>query len=477
MRPHPSLTHVREDFVWGVATSSYQIEGAVGEDGREPSIWDTFCRTPGAVAGAENGDVACDHYRRMPQDVETIAGLGVDAYRFSVAWPRVQPQGRGPANAKGLAFYDRLVDELLARDVDPWVTLYHWDLPQRLEDLGGWPHRDTAYRFADYAGLVFDALGDRVQHWTTLNEPWCSAFLGYAEGVHAPGRRDPQAAFSATHHLLLGHGLAAQRLRAAADRPVSVGITLNVSDHLAASDSPADLDALRRADGVSHRLFLDPLLRGGYPADVVADIARDDLRLPVVDGDLETIAEPVDFLGINHYTHLTFAADPEAGEGPAYNGGMKTVPTGAEQTAIGWEIVPDGLTRLLLRLTREYPGTPLVVTENGAAFDDSVSGDGRVHDDRRVDYFSAHIAAVDEAASQGADVRGYFAWSLMDNFEWAEGYRRRFGLVHVDYATQERRLKDSARWYTALLAQHHSRAAATPAAATSPSPEGGGGRP
>ncbi|MFF4981187.1 GH1 family beta-glucosidase [Streptomyces sp. NPDC001046] len=449
--PDPGLAHLPADFLWGVATSSYQIEGAASEDGRTPSIWDTFCRVPGAVVGQHNGDVACDHYRRMPEDVAMIAGLGVNAYRFSIAWPRVQPHGRGPANARGLDFYKRLVDELLARGVQPWITLYHWDLPQELEDMGGWPARDTAYRFADYAALVQTALGDRVEHWTTLNEPWCSAYLGYAEGMHAPGRREPAAAAAATHHLLLGHGLVAQQLRDRATTPLKVGITLNLSDHLAASDDPGDLDALRRADGIANRLYLDPLLRGAYPADVVADLERQGIKLPVRDGDLEQIAQPLDTLGVNYYSHNTYAADPRADEGGGYGAGIRTVPQGAERTAMGWEVLPEGLTRLLVRLGRDYPGTPLVITENGAAYDDEVAPDGQVHDPLRVEYFRSHIAAVCRAAEQGADIRGYFAWSLMDNFEWAEGYRRRFGLVHVDYATQRRTLKDSAQWYSRLV--------------------------
>ncbi|MZE55787.1 beta-glucosidase [Streptomyces sp. SID5770] len=447
----PALRHLPADFLWGVATSSYQIEGAAGEDGRTPSIWDTFCRVPGAVVNQDNGDVACDHYHRMTDDVAMIAAMGVNTYRFSIAWPRVQPHGRGPANRKGLDFYKRLVDELLNRGVDPWITLYHWDLPQELEDAGGWPHRDTAHRFAEYAGLVHDALGDRVRNWTTLNEPWCSAYLGYAEGMHAPGRRDPAAAAAATHHLLLGHGLAAQRLRDRATQPLKVGITLNLSDHLAASDAPADLDALRRADGIANRLYLDPLLRGGYPQDVVEDLRRSGIELPVRDGDLEQIAQPVDVLGVNYYSYNTYASDSSADEGGGYGTGIRTVDRGAERTAMGWEVLPEGLTRLLVRLHREYPGTPLVITENGAAYDDRVADDGGVHDARRVAYFRSHIAAVDEAVAQGADVRGYFAWSLMDNFEWAEGYRRRFGLVHVDYATQRRTLKDSALWYSRLV--------------------------
>ncbi|MFG1952952.1 GH1 family beta-glucosidase [Micromonospora sp. NPDC048830] len=436
-------------FRWGVATSSYQIEGAVAEDGRTPSIWDTFCRVPGAVTGGDTGDVACDHYHRMPRDVELLAGLGVDTYRFSVAWPRVQPGGRGPANPAGLAFYDRLVDELLGRGVDPWVTLYHWDLPQELEDAGGWPARDTAYRFADYAMLVFDALSDRVRTWTTLNEPWCSAMLGYFYGDHAPGRRDLGDAIAAAHHLLLGHGLATSRMRAAATGPVELGITLNLSPAVPATDSPADRDAARAADGLGARLYLDPLLRGAYPDDVLADLAGEGVRVPVEPGDLEVISTPIDVLGVNYYFGQLFSGVDEAGQERDEDGRpvRRAVPRGLPTTAMGWEILPEGLTELLVRLGRDYPGVPLVVTENGAAFEDRPDADGFVADDDRVAYLAEHLRAVARARQAGADVRGYFAWSLLDNFEWAYGYDKRFGLVRVDYDTQERIPKRSALWY------------------------------
>jgi beta-glucosidase len=437
------------DFRWGVATSAYQIEGAHDEDGRTPSIWDTYCRTPGMVAGGENGDVACDHYHRMPQDVALIASLGVDTYRFSVAWPRVQPGGRGPVNAPGLGFYDRLVDELLAAGVDPWVTLYHWDLPQELEDAGGWPVRDTAYRFADYAMLVFDALADRVRTWTTLNEPWCSAMLGYHEGRQAPGRQSFADAMHAVHHLLLGHGVATQRMRAAARTPVELGITLNMATSTPATESHADREATRRADGLSARIYLDPLLRGQYPADIVGDLAARGIELPVADGDLAIIAEPIDVLGVNYYTsHLVSGVDTDGRtEDAEGNPVSSNVPTGRPVTAMDWEIVPEGFTELLVRLSRDYPGVPMVITENGAAFDDTADESGFVADADRTAYLSSHIAAVADARARGADVRGYFAWSLMDNFEWSYGYAKRFGLVHVDYATQVRTPKQSALWY------------------------------
>ncbi|WP_306208245.1 GH1 family beta-glucosidase [Actinoplanes sp. RD1] len=443
-------------FQWGVATSAYQIEGAVAEDGRTPSIWDTFCRVPGAIDGGDNGDVACDHYHRMPADVALIKSLGVDTYRFSVSWPRVQPGGRGPVNPAGLAFYDRLTDELLGAGLNPWVTLYHWDLPQELEDAGGWPARDTAYRFADYAMLVFDKLSDRVDAWTTLNEPWCSAWLGYFEGVHAPGRRSFDDAIAAVHHLLLGHGLATQRMRAAATRDHTFGITLNMGQADPATDSPLDVAAARRADGMGTRIYLDPLHKGAYPADVVADLAARGTSLPIRDGDLDIISTPLDVLGVNFYFGQDFSGTSPAGSETDEAGRpvVREVPIpDRPRTAMGWPVTPERFTKLLVRLHRDYPGLPLIVTENGAAFDDPPPADGTVADLDRLDYLRTHIAAVADARAQGADVRGYFAWSLMDNFEWAYGYAKRFGIVHVDYETQQRTLKQSAQWYRDLISR------------------------
>ncbi|WP_432079078.1 GH1 family beta-glucosidase [Streptomyces sp. YPW6] len=448
LRPAP-VHGLPAGFRWGVATSSYQIEGAAAEDGRTPSIWDTFCRVPGAVEGGEHGDVACDHYHRMPEDVELIAGLGVDTYRFSLAWPRIQPGGRGPANDKGLDFYKRLIDELRGRGVTPWITLYHWDLPQELEDAGGWPARDTALRFAEYAALTYEALGDRVEHWTTLNEPWCSAMLGYAHGLHAPGRRDPGDAMAAVHHLLLGHGLAARALReAAGDNPLELGITLNLGTATPETGSAADREACRRADGLGARLYLDPLVHGRYPEDIVADLAAQHIELPVRDGDLAAIATPLDVLGVNFYRGMQFSGVTEDGS-PVDAEGLpvvRAVERDLPRTAMDWEITPAELTDLLVRLERDY-GLPTVVTENGAAFDDTVAPDGSVPDADRTAYLADHIDAVAAARARGADVRGYFAWSLLDNFEWAYGYGKRFGIVRVDYATQIRTLKDSAKWY------------------------------
>jgi len=452
--PIPLATGLPPGFLWGVATAAYQIEGAAAEDGRTPSIWDTFARVPGAVVNADNGDVACDHYHRMPQDVALMKRLGVDSYRFSVAWPRIQPGGRGPVNPAGLAFYERLVDELLENGIAPWVTLYHWDLPQELEDAGGWPNRDTAYRFADYASLVFDKLQDRVDTFTTLNEPWCSAFLGYHIGVHAPGRKDFDASLAATHHLLLGHGLATQAVRAAETRPHTYGITLNMGTADPHGDTEADRDAARRADGMGLRLYLDPLRRGEYPADIVADLAARGSALPVLDGDLEIISTPFDVLGVNFYFGQDFTGTDADGNTHDAAGEpiVRSVFPDTPRTAMDWPITPERFTRLLVRLHEDYPGLPMIITENGAAFDDLPDESGYVADNDRTSYLASHIAAVVDARAQGADVRGYFAWSLLDNFEWAEGYAKRFGIVHVNYETQARTPKQSALWFRDTIA-------------------------
>ncbi|WP_433363372.1 GH1 family beta-glucosidase [Streptosporangium sp. CA-115845] len=434
-----------EGFVWGAATAAYQIEGAARDDGRGPSIWDTFSRTPGKVYSGHTGDVACDHYHRYPEDVAIMRDLGLAAYRFSISWPRLQPDGSGPVNPRGLDFYDRLVDELLGAGITPIVTLYHWDLPQTLEDLGGWTSRETAAHFADYAAIAHGRLGDRVETWTTLNEPWCSAFLGYASGIHAPGLAEPALGFAATHHLLLGHGLAVQALRASG--ATKVGITLNLAPVLG-----DDVAATELVDGLQNRIFLDPVLRGEYPADVVERARRFTDWSFVRDGDLETISQPIDLLGVNYYHPQTVAARTGEPANPVYPGseGIAFGLADAPKTAMGWPVQPFGLTDLLLRLSRDYPGTPLIITENGAAYDDVVE-DGEVHDVGRLSYLDGHLRAAHAAIEGGADLRGYLVWSLLDNFEWAEGYRKRFGVVHVDYGTQRRTPKDSALWYSKVV--------------------------
>ncbi|WP_433722587.1 GH1 family beta-glucosidase [Actinoplanes sp. CA-051413] len=450
--PLASGVRFPDGFVWGAATASYQIEGAVNEDGRGPSIWDTFSREPGRVHAGHTGDVACDHYHRYVEDVALMADLGLASYRYSIAWPRIQPDGTGPVNTRGLDFYDRLTDELIGKGIDPVVTLYHWDLPQSLQDRGGWTVRDTAEAFAEYAQIMHARLGDRVRTWTTLNEPWCSAYLGYASGVHAPGIRDAASAFKAVHHLLLGHGLAARALREAGAQ--SVSITLNPSAVFPLDENnPGDVDAARIVDGLSNRIFLDPLLRGRYPDDMREHMARfTDLSF-IREGDEAIINAPIDVLGINFYTPSYVSAkpgQPASPDAPGTEGIAFRKPVGPI-TDIGWQIEPAALTRLLDRIHRDYPGTPMMITENGAAYPDGPAEDGQIHDSNRIEYFDGHLRACLDAISHGVDLRGYFAWSLMDNFEWAEGYAKRFGIVHVDYTTQRRVPKDSARWYQEVI--------------------------
>lgn len=450
-----------EGFVWGAATAAYQIEGAVDADGRGRSIWDTFSHTPGRVSGGDTGDLAVDHYHRYRDDVALMAELGLDAYRFSVSWPRVQPGGRGPRNSSGMDFYARLVDALLAADIEPVLTLYHWDLPQELQDAGGWANRDTAARFADYATLVAEVLGDRVPMWTTLNEPWCSAFLGHGSGVHAPGVTDDETALRAAHHLLLGHGLAVRALRGQLPADRQLSLALNLAAVFPASSSDADAAAARCIDGLANRLFLDPLLRAGYPVDVRHHLACvSDLGF-VQDGDLPVIATPIDVLGVNYYTpivvadgsptsHLErFAAEGEPSPYPN-TAHLHQVPQQVEHTAMGWPIDARGLRWVLDLVHRDYH-VPIVITENGAAFDDLVDEEGRVRDKERIDYLREHLEVLHDAVESGVDVRGFFVWSLLDNFEWAHGYAKRFGIVHVDYDSQQRTLKDSGRWYRDVI--------------------------
>jgi beta-glucosidase len=448
------LLRFPEGFAWGAATASYQIEGAVAEGGRGPSIWDTFSHTRGAVVDGHTGDVADDHYHRYRQDVGLLAELGASHYRFSIAWPRLQPEGRGKLNPAGVDFYSRLVEALLERGIEPWVTLYHWDLPQALEDAGGWPLRDTAPRFADYAAAVHERLSDRIRHWTTLNEPWCSALLGYAAGVHAPGRSEPAAALRAVHHLLLGHGLALQALRAQ-DAASTLGVTLNLFPVDPAGEGEADADAARRIDGLANRLFLDPLLRGRYPADVVDDTRGVSDWAHVREGDEATIGTPLDVLGVNYYLRHVVRAGPAAAPAGTPSpwvgsGAVEFVSRGLERTEMGWEVDPEGMYDVLVRVHRDYGPLPLYVTENGAAFADQPGPDGTVSDPARVRYLDGHFRAAHRAIADGVDLRGYFVWSLLDNFEWAQGYTKRFGLFYVDYPTQRRIPKDSARWFTAV---------------------------
>jgi beta-glucosidase len=441
-------------FVWGVATSAYQIEGAVSEDGRGESIWDRFAATPGKIADGASGAVACDHYHRYREDIGLIGELGVRAYRFSIAWPRVLPRGRGPINDAGLDFYERLVDGLLAAGIEPTATLYHWDLPQALEDEGGWLARPTAEAFVRYAEVVTRRLGDRVKRWITHNEPWCAAVLGYGEGAHAPGRCDAAAALTAAHHLLLSHGWAVSAIRHHS-AGAQVGITLNLTHVMPASPSAADAAEARRIDGGINRWYLDPLYGRGYPADMLVHHAGKG-ALPSAagplpcerPGDLLAIATPCDFLGINYYTR----AVARSSELPEARNDARTVFVSApsEHTDIGWEVYPDGLKELLVRVHREYAPARLYVTENGAAYSTPPDVSGRVADDARERYLKAHFLAAHRAIAAGVPLEGYFVWSLMDNFEWAYGYAQRFGIVWVDYPSQRRILKDSARFVRAV---------------------------
>jgi beta-glucosidase len=451
-----------EGFLWGTATASYQIEGAVDEDGRGPSIWDTFSHTPGKVYRDDTGDIACDHYHRLDEDLDLMAELGLKAYRFSVAWPRVQPEGRGPANQKGLDHYRRLVESLRERNIEPMLTLYHWDLPQALEDEGGWTSRETSERFAEYAGIVYEALADSVRFWITLNEPWVSSWMGHGYGVHAPGHADPAKALSAAHHLLLGHGLALRAMRSGGRGPEAgegnqFGVTLNLHPARPSRDRDADAEAARRVDGQANRLYLDPIFRGEYPEDLLSDYRERGVDLPPVrDDDLEIISGPVDFLGVNYYFRHTVRDAPGEATGPpdalfADLNARPIVPHDAEKTAMGWPVEPEGLTQMLVRIKEEYADVPIYVTENGRAVYDYVDPEGDVDDEERIRYLDSHFRAAHEAMERGVDLRGYMVWSFLDNFEWSEGYSKRFGIVFVDYGTQRRIPKSSARWYKGVI--------------------------
>lgn len=432
-----------DGFVWGAATASYQIEGAVNEDGRSESIWDRFCHTEGKVLNGDSGDVACDHYHRWPEDIKLMQDIGIDAYRFSIAWPRILPDGRGRINEPGIAFYDRLVDGLLAAGITPWVTLYHWDLPQILEDQGGWPNRATAEAFAEYVDVITGRLGDRVKHWITLNEPWCSGFLGYLTGNHAPGRTNMADAMQAYHTLNLAHGLAVPIIRRNSPG-AQVGITLNLAQTYPNSDSAADQAAARRFDDFMNGMFLGPLYGRGYPQATIDSLG--DAAPRVEAGDLEIIAAPTDFLGVNYYTPNFIKDAPEQ---PGIQ--IEAVRREGEYTEMDWLVYPQGLRDLLVNVSRTYPTGPLYITENGAAYVDAPPQDGSVDDRQRVNYYARHLAACRDAIDAGAPLQGYFAWSLMDNFEWAYGYTKRFGITYVDYETQQRTLKESARWYGQVI--------------------------
>ena len=439
MSSHQQPPHFPDDFVWGVATSAFQIEGASDIDGKGPSVWDTFCKQPGAIADASDGTVACEHYQRYEQDLDMIAKLGVNAYRFSASWPRVQATGSGAWNAKGLDFYERLVDGLLARGIAPYLTLNHWDLPQALQDQGGWAKRDTTHRFVDYALAMHARLGDRVVSIATHNEPWVMSVLGHETGIFAPGIKSRATAMQVAHHLMLSHGMALRALREAGCK-ASLGIVLNLAPIEPATDSAADRAKARLDDGRLVRFYMDPLFKGAYPADVIDHLENDG---PVIQaGDMDIIRTPMDFLGINYYSRSVVSAGEP----------WDVHQSGLETTEMDWEVYPQGLTALLLRLHQDYPVPPMFITENGGAFKDPMV-DGKVHDADRTRYLQQHIQAVADAMRQGVNMGGYMVWSLMDNFEWASGYVKRFGIVHVDYATQKRTLKDSALWYQQFLAQ------------------------
>jgi beta-glucosidase len=439
------MTIFPEGFIWGASTAAYQIEGAADEGGRGPSIWDVFSATPGNTRQGQTGAEACDHYHRWPEDLDLARDIGLQAYRLSLSWSRLQPHGRGPLNPEGVAFYTDLLHGLRERGIRPFVTLYHWDLPQPLQDLGGWPHRNTALRFGDYADQVARAFGDLVHDWITINEAWCASFLGYGTGVHAPGVTDIAAAVRASHHLNLAHGLAAEAIRSA-NAPARLGPSLLLTDTVPASNDSGDLDAARRVDGNNNRWFLDPLFLGRYPEDMLAhyeptgglDVIRDD--------DLTTIARPIDFLGVNHYHRNVVAADPAD-----THLGARTLPSEPPVTSLGWGVTPASLYEVLVRVHQQYAAPAMYITENGAAYPDTRDGEA-IHDPQRIAYLDRYLRAAAAAINDGVDLRGYFVWSLLDNYEWAEGYAARFGICYVDYATQQRIPKSSARWYSRVIA-------------------------
>lgn len=442
--PHLARSDFSKDFLWGCSTSSYQIEGATDVDGRVESIWDRFSAQPGHISDGSTGKIACDHYHRWPEDLDLGRALGLNAYRFSIAWPRIFSASGGRANQKGLDFYSRLVDGMLERGLEPWATLYHWDLPQSLQDQGGWNQRETVAQFVEFAHVMSHHLGDRVKNWITHNEPWCTAMHGNLDGVHAPGIKDLKTALQVCHHVLLSHGLAIPAIKANVP-DAKVGIALSLHPLQAASEQQADVDAMVRHDGLRNRWFLDPLHGRGYPQDVWQLCGSD---VPVVGaGDLDAIATATDFLGVNYYFPEVIANAPAAM--PLQT--QVIVMPNRERTAFGWEVAPEGLATLLQRIARDYQPAPIYLTENGSTYEDKVEGDGSINDLERRNYFIRHLAVLRDVIAQGVLVKGYFAWSLMDNFEWAEGYRRRFGMVYVDFKTQKRTVKSSGHWYASFL--------------------------
>ncbi len=442
-------TNLKDDFVWGVSTASYQIEGSTMADGRSPSIWDSFCKKPGCVRNGDSGEVACDSYRRWPEDIELLKELGVGAYRFSIAWPRVQPTGKGKPNQAGLDYYKRLADAVRAAGIEPWAALYHWDLPQALEDAGGWPARDTALRFADYAGYCFETLGSSIHNWITFNEPWCSAFLGYGSGEHAPGRRDKGDAYAAAHHLLLAHGLSVQRFRNDGVQG-PIGIVINPAKPRPATARADDEEASVRASVQRTGLWLDPLYNRKYPEEHLRD---NGVQMPVQPGDMDTIASPIDFIGVNYYNEDAVRATAKSEENPE---GFAYVPTWQPKTAMGWDVEPNGLYRILKFMSDAWPVKTLYVTENGAAYEHTTDADGRLHDGERIVYYQGHFAALEQAVADGVPLKGYFAWTLMDNFEWSYGYDKLFGMVAVDRTTGIRTRKDSFYYYRDAVAGYRS---------------------
>ncbi len=437
-----------EDFIWGTATASYQIEGAWKDDGKGESIWDRFTHTPGNVKNNETGDVACDHYHRFKDDVELMADLDIMAYRFSTSWPRVLPEGTGKVNQAGLDFYSRLVDELLAHKIEPFITLYHWDLPQALQEKGGWANREIADWFHEYASVMGSGLGDRVKYWIVLNEPQIFGMLGYMTGEHAPGIKDPLKYLAVSHHINLAHGSGVSALRDNVPGGI-IGTTLQIPSIQPSSDSEEDKKAARTFDGLMNRWYTDPVILGRYPEDIMEILAP--LNLPIKEGDLKRIHQPLEFIGINNYTRIfaRFSADvPLTNFKPDLE---KRIP-GAEYTEMGWEIYPDGLYEVLIRMKEEYKNPPIYITENGCALKDKLE-DGKVHDQGRIDFLKKYLAASNRAMQEGVDLRGYFVWSFTDNFEWAFGYSKTFGLVHTDYQTFKRTPKHSAYWYQEVIAQ------------------------